>query len=442
MVAEQPIDDTARALANAVRGDVRFGRHDRLLYATDASIYQVEPLGVVVPESVEDAVAAVRFCAEHGLPMLPRGGGTSLAGQCVNRAVVLDLSAGCRGILVIDEGGRRARVEAGRTIDDLNDELRAGGLFFAPDPSTARQATVGGCIGNNAAGSRSVLYGRTAENLLGVDVALADGRRVTLDEGAALRDPTVADLTERVCGIVRSNELLIRERFPNTVRRNAGYALDMILAQLDSGAGSYEKVNLAHLICGSEGTLAVTLGAELKLVPIPAARGLAVLSFDSLDAAIAAVVPLLELNPSAIELLDDLVVGLARENLQHRGSLELLPEPPGGRTEAVLYVELSVEDAGELPGLFEGVRARAGGASIATSTDAPGMARLWALRKAGEPLLHGVPGERKPLGFIEDNAVPPERLSEFVRRLRQIIESRGTRGAFYAHASVGVLHVR
>src|SRR5712671_5167058 len=207
----------ARDLASAVEGEVRFDLHNRMLYATDASLYQVAPIGVVIPSGVEDAVRAVEFCAARGLPILPRGGGTSLAGQCTNQAVVIDFSAGCREILSVDPGGRRCRVEPGITVDELNDRLAGAGLFFAPDPATSRQANIGGCIGNNAAGARSIMFGRTSENLLGIDAAVLapEGvRRVRLERGAGAGDPLVADLTRRVASVVAENAMLIRERFP------------------------------------------------------------------------------------------------------------------------------------------------------------------------------------------------------------------------------------
>jgi Fe-S oxidoreductase len=253
-------------------------------------------------------------------------------------------------------------------------------------------------------------------------------------------------LTEGVVGVVRRYETLIRERFPRTVRRSAGYQLDVILRQLDESGGGedLDAVNLAQLMCGSEGTLAVTLGATLALHPIPKAKGLAVMAFDSVEAAIDAVVPILALKPSAVELLDDLIVDLARQNAEYRQYVELLPTTPaGGTVKAVLYVEFFSESG------LEGVRERFGAlrslfpaAALETHTDAGAMAKAWKLRKAGEPLLHAIPGSRKPLGFVEDNAVPPERLGEFVRRFRKLVEDEGTIASFYAHASVGVLHVR
>jgi len=429
----------ARDLAAAVAGEVRFGLHDRLLYATDASLYQVEPLGVIIPANVDDAVRAVEFCAARGLPILPRGGGTSLAGQCTNRAVVIDFSANCRAVLEIDAPSRRARVEPGVAVDELNERLAPHGLFFAPDPATSRHANIGGCIGNNAAGARSILYGRTSEGVISVDAALADGARVRFERGAAEHDGRVRNITASVVDIVNRHAPFIRERFPKTIRRNAGYGLDMILNQIEA----HEPINLAPLLCGSEGTLAVTLGAELRLHPLPKARGLAVLSFSSLDEAIAAVIPILATRPSAVELLDDTVIDLARANAEYRKYVELLPAPSSGPLRASLYVEyFAHESPSELGVKFDQLRRVMPGIALAAHTDAGAMLSAWKLRKAGEPLLHGVAGARKPITFIEDNAIPVENLARFVRECRAIVEAHGTRAAYWAHASVGVLHVR
>lgn len=457
------LPDLSRELSAAVRGQVRFGLHDRMLYATDASLYQVEPLGVVIPASTGDALRAAEFCAGRGLPMLPRGGGTSLAGQCVNRAVVLDLSANCRAVLSTDPAARACTVEPGITVDELNDVLAPSGLFFAPDPATSRHANIGGCIGNNAAGGRSVLYGRTSENILAVDAAVVGERgvrRVLLESGAAGRDPFVRDLTLKVARVVRDHAGLIRERFPKTIRRNAGYNLDLILQQMDSAGPRADAdeilnaVNLAHLLCGSEGTLAVTLGARLKLHPVPRAKGLAVIGLDSLDGAIAAVAPILATRPSAVELLDDTVLNLAAANTEYRRYVDLMPMPAGGppALKAVLYVEYFAGEqdpaaaAAEIQERFASLRgllpSLAPTARMAAYTEAPAMAAAWKLRKAGEPLLHGMPGDRKPITFVEDNAVPVENLGRFVSEFRKIVAGHGTAAAFWAHASVGVLHVR
>ncbi len=441
-------DEHARALAKILRGEVRFGRHDRMLYATDASIYQVEPIGVVVPRDREDLRAAVRYCSEHRLPMLPRGGGTSLAGQCVAEAVVLDTSAGLRGIGAVRDGeeGAVCDVEAGVTIDALNAAVAERGVFFAPDPSTFRQANVGGCIGNNAAGTRSIRYGRTAENVEAIDALLADGTPVRLERNAT--DPIARRLADGVAEIVRGVAPEIRARFPRTLRRNAGYALDMMLDAIE--AGGVERMNLAHLLCGAEGTLALTEAATVRLHPVLPESGLVVVGFASVDDAIACVPALLQLEPTAVELLDDMVLDLARGNRAQRAAVDLLPRPTDDALRAALYVEFRAaagasetiaERAADVRRLLASLPAGAR-ASMRLLDEPRDEQMALELRRAGEPLLHGIPGERKPLGFIEDNVVPVERLGEFVTRLRSIVEARGTRAAFYAHASVGVLHVR
>ncbi len=443
----------AAALRTAVTGEVRFGRHDRMLYATDASLYQVEPIGVVVPSSVEDAVAAVRVCERLGVAILPRGGGTSLAGQCTNQAVVIDFSSRCTRVRSIDPSARRCVVDPGITVDDLNATLAPHRLFFAPDPATSKQANIGGCVGNNAAGARSIMYGRTSENLHALDVLLVghEGgvRSAWLAKGAAGNDPIVRDITLRVCDVVRRHERLIRERFPKTIRRNAGYGLDMILAAMGAAGATADEdamlasVNLAHLICGSEGTLAVITGAELLLHPTPRAKGLAVLGFASVDAAIEAVQPILTLRPSAVELLDDLVISLAKDNVEYRRYVELLPTVHGGTPAAALYVEFfGFTDDEELGGSMARLRSLLPDAPMSIMLDDASMQQAWRLRKAGEPLLHGMPGNRKPITFVEDNAVPVEHLGEFVRKFREICDRHGTRAAYWAHASVGVLHIR
>lgn len=445
----------AAALKSRIRGEVRFGAHDRMLYATDASIYQVEPLGVVIPADVADLREVVAYCAEHELPMLPRGGGTSLAGQCVNRAIVIDCSANCRDIVEVDQQTRRCRVQPGITIDDLNDAIAETGLFFAPDPSTTKQANVGGCIGNNAAGTRSIKYGRTSESVEAVEMILASGEAVTLGPGepGTARTGTERRIAEGLVDVCDRHAGLIRERFPKTKRRNAGYALDMILSEIDrardAGLDPVNTINLAPIVCGAEGTLGLVREATLTLHPKPRAKGLAVIGFENLDDAIECVEPILSLDPAAVELLDDLVISLARTNIEYRDYVLLMPQPKSGKLMAVLYVEFFAEsDPSEIESKFDALEAmladlkQASTATMSRYTDAITMDKALKLRKAGEPLLHAIPGKRKPLGFVEDNAVPVENLAEFVRRFRDIVEGQGTRAAFWAHASVGVLHVR
>jgi FAD/FMN-containing dehydrogenase/Fe-S oxidoreductase len=429
----------ARELTAQVEGEVRLGRHDRLLYATDASLYQVEPLAVVIPSSTDDAARAVRFCARHNLPVLPRGGGTSLAGQCTNRAVVIDFSPRCRRILDVDPARRTVRVEPGITLDDLNDALAPTGLFFAPDPATSRHANVGGCIGNNAAGARSIRYGRTSENLESVRALLATGEAIECSPG----HPSVRALARRIAPILVDHARFIDERFPKTLRRNAGYQLDVLLAQLRAGGLDPAALHLAPLLCGSEGTLAVTLDATLTLHPRPKAKALATIGFSDLDAALDAVLPILSTRPTAVELLDDTIVTLALANAEYRAYAEMMPRPADGRPlKAVLYVEYFADSEGEAHAGVAALQKAVPHAAIHAHHDAPAQLRAWKLRKAGEPLLHGIPGRRKPITFVEDNAVPVENLAVFIKEFRAMVASHGTTAAYYAHASVGVLHIR
>jgi len=435
--------DLAARLERLIEGEVRFGRHDRMLYATDASIYQVEPIGVAIPRTRDDLLRIVEFARDHQLALLPRGGGTSLAGQCVNEALVVDASKYLREVIEVDEAGQTCRVQPGVVLDQLNAHLSQFGLMFGPDVATSAHATIGGMIGNNSAGARSILYGRTVENIRAIECALADGRVLTFHAGAADDDRAVAGLTREVVRIVRTVEDDIRTRYPKTVRNSAGYLLDGILKQIDaSRAGTFDRVNLAHLLCGSEGTLAVTLEATLDLVSAPRNRGLAIVSFPSVDEALAKLVAILELKPSAVELLDDVVIDMARRNLECRKYVEMLPHAPGQDVRAVLYVEFFAESSDAL-----NERVAALGRTIESRpfeyfTDAKAMADAWKLRKAGEPLLHAIPGPRKPVTFIEDTAVDPARLAAFVHEFKSIVSGYGTRAAYWAHASVGCLHIR
>jgi FAD/FMN-containing dehydrogenase/Fe-S oxidoreductase len=431
--------DLAVKLSPGIRGQLRFGAQDRLLYSTDASMYQVQPLGVIVPADQADAESAIRACIESAAPILPRGGGTSLAGQCTNRAVVIDLSANLRKILSLDLSSRTLDVESGATLDQINRYLAVSNskLFFAPDPATAAQATLGGCIGNNAAGARSIKYGRTSENLAAVDVMLATGERTTFSERA--QDPVVRSLAARVAGVVRRNADFIRQRFPKTIRRNAGYNLDLMLQQLDAGIAD-EDLDLSGLICGSEGTLAIVLAAKLKLRPLPAARGLALASFQSLEDALATIPAINATGATAVELLDDVVLAAAAGNNDCQKYLSLLPTFNDQLPKAVLYVEYENDLQESFKKLSAALTSQA---KVIHYTAAKPIADLWALRKAGEPLLHGIAdGQRRPQTFVEDNAIPVERLSEFIQRFKEIIHRHGTTAAYYAHASVGVLHVR
>lgn len=437
-------DTIAADLSKLITGQVRFRDHDRRLYSTDASIFQVEPIGVVVPANVEEAATVLKYCADRKVAVLPRGGGTSLAGQCTSRAVVIDLSAMCRRVLSIDVANRITCVEAGITVDEVSRALarEKTNLFYAPDPATSAQAAIGGTIGNNAAGARSIRYGRTSENVAGVEVVLASGERTWLEPGAGRRDPVALRLARGVANVCIPLAGEIRQRFPKTIRRNAGYGLDMIVNQLVGGV-RVEDLDLAPLICGSEGTLAMVVSAKLKLHPLPIARGLAIASFSSLDDAISRVSAIVETRPTAVELIDDVVLNAALENLGTRPLVDLLPTIDGAIPCFVLYVEYTAEQAlNEIDVGFAALRAVCPAAPIVEYRDADSLARAWTLRKAGEPLLHSISAKRKPQTFVEDNAIPLENLPRFVREFQQIVKRHNTTAAYWAHASVGVLHVR
>jgi FAD/FMN-containing dehydrogenase/Fe-S oxidoreductase len=440
---ERQRETIARDLAEMIEGDVRFGRHDRMLYATDASLYQVEPIGVVCPRTVEDVEKVVRYCGGRNVPILPRGGGTSLAGQAVNTAIVIDFSVYLRGVLEVNPTQRWVRVQPGVVPDQLNASLAPHGLMFGPDVASGAQANIGGMIGNNSAGARSILYGRTVEHVRDLDVLLADASRLRFLAGASESDPPVRDLTQRIANIILPREAEIERRFPTIVRHVDGYNLDIILRQIrESTPGTFDRVNLAHLVCGSEGTLAVTLGATLNLVPAPQQVGLALVACPDVDDALGILTAILQTRPSAVELIDDMVIDVARRNRDCARHVELLPRPRTGALGAVLYVEYFADDHAQLTERLVTLQRVIDGRDMVHHTDRAAMAQAWTLRRAGEPLLHTLPGARKPYTFIEDLAVDPARLASFVRDFKALLARHGTTAAFYAHASVGCLHIR
>jgi FAD/FMN-containing dehydrogenase/Fe-S oxidoreductase len=430
----------ARDLRKHTTGEVRFDATSRRLYSTDASIYQVEPLGVVLPRRVEDVQAAVQIAAEMHVPLTARGGGTSLSGQSIGPGLIVDVSKYLNKIEAIDRERRRARVQPGVVLDQLNRAAEPLGLQFGPDVATASRANLGGMIGNNSAGARSIVYGKTSDHVLGLDVVLADGRRAEFgplapdewEQRARGRSPEAA-LYVRVREVVRSNRDEIQRRFPRILRRVSGYNLDYLCSP---------TAGLHQLIIGSEGTLGLVTGAELALVPRPRVRGLLVPQFASLGAAVDALAPCLEFGPSAVELMDHLLLQLSAGNLALRDTMKAL----AGTPQALLMVEFSGENAAEVEDRVEKLKRRlegvAGLTAVLPALDPSLRDPLWNLRRAAMPLLYSMPGDAKPVTFVEDCAVDPKRLPEFVARFRDLLRSHGTDGAFYGHASVGCLHIR
>lgn len=426
------------ALRGSVRGAVRFDRLARTIYSTDASIYEITPRGVVCPTCVEDVVEAVRVCRAHGVAVVARGGGTGLTGGAVGSGVLLDLSRHMNRIGPIDAAARTVEVEPGVVLDELNARLAPHGLTFAPDVATSSRATIGGMIANNSCGARSVRYGRTVDHVASVRMVLADGSPVTFVDAAeegALDNPRAADI-ERGLGAVRDayNDEIAR-RFPKVLRSNGGYGLD----RLGSPGRAARAVKI---ICGSEGTLGVVVGATLRLVPIPRAIGMAVLHFDDLFDALRVVPEVLAHAPSTIELIDKLILDAGRA----RAGWDVDAPVVAGDPQALLVVEFEGDHGDEVRAKLE---ALAGDAAVSGSArvieqvlDERKQAAVWNLRKSGLGLLMSKPGDEQPYSFVEDTAVDPARLAEYIERFARILEREGVLAGYYAHASVGCIHVK
>ncbi|WP_137288401.1 FAD-binding and (Fe-S)-binding domain-containing protein [Natronorubrum halophilum] len=441
--------DLADDLRRAVEGDVRFDEYARVLYATDGSIYGAQPAGVVFPHDTDDVRAAVRVAADHGVPVLPRGAGSSLAGQTVGPGcLVLDLSRHMADIGEIDPEERRVTVQPGVVQDDLDDALEPHGLRFAPDPASSNRATIGGGIGNNSTGAHSVRYGITDAYVEECEIVLADGstirtRDVVLDspewDAIVSKDDREAEIYRTVRAIVEDNADEIEARYPTLKRCVSGYNLQKVLRE---NAAGEDVLNLSKLIVGAEGTLGVVVEAELALVTRPEKTALAVCCYDDLLSALAAVPEALELEASAVELMDDEVFRLAADSPEYAEYAEPIPDG----TAAVLMVEFDSEVVDDLSAALENATARlvdAGAAFDSLEALTPDRQdRLWKLRKASIPLLMSMEGDPKPYPFVEDASVPPEELAEYVAGFQEILADHDTTAAYFAHAGVGTLHIR
>jgi FAD/FMN-containing dehydrogenase/Fe-S oxidoreductase len=471
--------DLVAALNRRLDGEVRFDTYTRQLYATDASAYEVTPIGVVFPRHTEDVAGAVAYCADHGIPVLPRGGGTSLAGQTVNEAVVLDFTKHMDRLVEFDAGARTARAQPGLRLGDLNRALADDGLKFAPDPAWGDKSALGGAIGNNSTGSHSLKYGKTDAYIESCEVVLADGTVTEFGEVtlAELRDRAAAEdggieaaIAREVLRIVDEEAETVREAYPNLKRNVSGYNLDRLVEESEAqsaseasgGAASEEgsrTVNLARLLAGSEGTLAVVTEATVSLEPVPETKAVALLGYPDLVTAMEDVSPVLEHDPAAVEVLDDVLLDLARDTTEF-GPLVRETVPEG--TDAVLLVEfyagsddegrekvagLLADRAPDAPTEADPDGAVETGAPVRTTFaeeahDDDERARFWKLRKSGNPILLSRTSDEKHISFIEDTAVPPENLPEYVQGFQEVLAENGTYASFYAHAGPGCLHVR
>jgi FAD/FMN-containing dehydrogenase/Fe-S oxidoreductase len=448
-MAQTVVPGLERRLKEHLLGEVQFDAFTRGRYATDASHYQIMPLGVVAPRSVKEAEYALALAREEGVSVLPRGAGTSQAGQAVNTSLVIDCSKYLDHLIELDIAGRRCVVEPGIVLDELNRRLKPHGLWFPVDISTSSRATIGGMVGNNSCGARSLRYGNTRENVLSIDAVLADGSVAHF--GPAARD--LSDLPPASPLLPLARDLLalaardadeIEARFPKLQRRVGGYNLDALVP-------GRNDLNFAHLLVGSEGTLAFSTRIELKLSPLLGARAVGACHFGSFFQAMDAAQHIVKLGPIAVELIDRTMLGLAREIAMFRPTIEAVVR---GDPEAVLFVEFAEDDQyhnlrrlmqlrdvmGDLGLGWNKTGAKWGG--VLEIFDPKLQAAVTEMRTAGLNIMMSMKEEGKPVSFVEDCAVPLSHLAEYTSKLTDIFAKHGTRGTWYAHASVGCLHVR
>ncbi|UCC85219.1 MAG: FAD-binding protein [Gemmatimonadota bacterium] len=436
------MDSLQGALERAVEGEVRFDKISRAIYSTDASVYQIIPAGVVIPRSADDVIAALRICREHGVSITARGGGTSQSGQAVGAGIQIDFSKYMRRILEVDPEEKAVVVEPGIVVDELNNQLKPYGLQLPIDLSTASRATIGGMIANNSSGTRSIIYGSTIDYVLELEVLLADGSVVTmrpLEPGELEGKCEQGDLEGRCYRAVRrlaeEHAAEIDRRYPKILRRVGGYNLDHFIP-------SNVSFDLSKLMVGSEGTLGLVLKAKLRLVGYPGAKVLGVAQFEGLRDAMKATPVILGHSPSAVELMDRNLLEMTRGKIEFEPLRDFIVGNPG----AVLIVEFMGESMRGLPERIDrldaDLRARDLTTHVHRAIDDAAQARIWKLRQAGLGLALVEKGDSKGVSYVEDTAVAPERLPEYIDRFLAILDENGTQASFYAHASVGLLHIR
>src|SRR3954463_10800342 len=416
----------AQLLRKELDAEVLFDRASRARYSTDASIYQVEPIGIVVPRNEDAARTAIAIAAEEGVPLLPRGAGSSQCGQAVGAALVIDHTKYLNRILEVE--GERAVVQPGIVLDALNAALRPKGLWFPVDVSTSAQATIGGMAGNNSCGSRSIAYGNMVHNVLAIDACTVEGERWhfgPLDDPSG--PPAYRGFVAKLKALYQREKDEIEARFPKVLRKVAGYNLDHL---------GPPHANAAHLLVGSEGTLAWSERLHLKLSRIPPQRALGVCHFPKFYTAMDLTQHIVKLGPSAVELVDRTMIGLARDIGAFRKTVDAFIR---GAPDAILLVEFAGEDsqARKLKELVDLMAELGLPGSVVEVADAKQQRDIWEVRKAGLNIMMSMKGDGKPVSFIEDCAVPLEHLAEYTERLTRVFEKNGTRGTWYAHASVG-----
>ena len=435
------MQDIIHELKKRVQGDVRFDKISRILYSTDASIYEIEPMGVVIPKFPEDIQAIVEIAAKNKVPIIPRGGGTSLVGQSIGSGIVVDCSKYLHQVLEVNQEEKWARVQPGVVLDQINAHVKHLGLFFGPDTATSNRANLGGLIGNNSCGARSIFYGKTIDHVLELKMQLATGEEAVLKPlnlhelaSKVRRSDFQGSIYKSVSEISHENKEEIDRRFPKILRRVGGYNLDKFV--------NGEEFNLAKMIVGSEGTLGVVTEAKVNLVLLPKHRVLGVLHFSDLFSALDSVTPILDFQPSAIELLDQFIIRQTKMTLEYARRMTFVEGDPG----AILLVEFQGDSEKRLLDSLNKLinflkKHKLGYAHVAVIKPHE-QENVWFIRKAGLGLMMGTKEARKPIGFVEDTAVPPERLAEYIREFDKLIREHETEACYYAHASVGCLHIR
>jgi FAD/FMN-containing dehydrogenase/Fe-S oxidoreductase len=456
------VNDLERELRKVIAGGIRFDPVSKLLYSTDASMYQMEPVGAVIPRDADDVQAALDVAHRGEVAVLSRGGGTSLTGQTVNRALVLDFSAHMNRVLEVNAEELWARVQPGLVQDELNHHVRPQGLLFGPDTSTSNRATLGGMMGNNSGGSHSITYGLTVEHVIEVVALLADGSRVLFKElspvefEAKCARPTLeGDIYRAVARLRDRYAAEIAQRYPPHWRRVAGYNLTELLPAPEGAAFRHptggaappnghgaRPFNMARLIVGSEGTLVTILEAKVRLCRRPRATAVDVIHYRDMIEALESSQAILETGPHAVELTDKMILDLARGNIEHSQRMGFVQGDP----EAILIVEYAGDSEAEVRAKIEALEAlrqrQRFGYAATPALEAGEQQSIWKLRKAGLGLLLGMKGDKKPIAFVEDTCVEPRHLAEFVPRFREIFAKHDTVGAYYGHCSVGCLHIR
>ena len=436
VVRARPGDSSLAArLGKEVDGEILFDAPSRGRYSTDASIYQIEPVGVVVPRTAEAARIAIRIAVEEGVPVLPRGAGTSQCGQTVGAALIIDNSKYLNKVVEVDAEARTALVQPGVVLDQLNAQLKAHKLWYPVDVSTSAQATLGGMAGNNSCGSRSIAYGNMVHNVIAIDALLATGERFRFGRMADRTGPPgYLALLDKFAALYARDKDEIEARFPKLLRKVAGYNLDHL---------GPPHANAAHLLVGSEGTLAYFEQLLLKLTPLPAHKTLGVVHFPKFYTAMDSAQHIVKLGPTAVELVDRTMIDLAREIGAFRKTVDAVIK---GEPDAVLLVEFSGDDhaaqVAKVKRLIELMGDLGLPGSVVEVIDPKLQKEFWEVRKAGLNIMMSMKGDGKPVSFIEDCAVPLEHLAEYTDRLTQVFHKHGTEGTWYAHASVGTLHVR